>query len=312
MMQKDARVAVTGAGGLMGRNLTDYLHSAGYRTVLPLHRSDCDLTDRNAVKDWFRRASPSHVFHAAGYVAGIMGNLRNQATSFLQNTLINTHVIEASQVSRVEKIVAMGTVAMYPDPQPNERQPEADLWRAEPHASERGYAHAKRGMLAQLDVFRESYNLPYACAISTNLYGPFDRFDIEHGHVIPSLVRKFYEASQTGGNIIVWGDGSSLRDFLHARDAARALVLMMDHLEGPVNMATGLTHPIRDVVEILAAHTGLGDRVAWDRSKPGGQAYRAYDTSRLSVTNFVPEVDLAEGLRSTYDWYRDNATAARR
>jgi GDP-L-fucose synthase len=238
--------------------------------------------------------------------------MRNQALFFLRNTLINTHVVEASHAVGVRKICALGTVAMYPDSTTHAPLREEAVWFGVPHSSERGYGHAKRGMLAQLDVYRESYGLKYACALSTNLYGPNDRFDIENGHVIPSLVRKFYEAKQSGQSVTVWGDGSASRDFLHVEDAARALHLIMDHVEGPVNLATGQVHKIRDAVEILADHTGMTQRVVWDATKPNGQILRAYDVSVLREAGFATQVGFSEGLCATYDWYAAHAAKARR
>jgi len=200
---------------------------------------------------------------------------------------------------------------MYPDPLPNNPLREEDLWQGLPHFSEYGYAMAKRGMLAQLEAFRESYGTPFALVLSTNLFGPHDRFNTETGHVIPSLVKKFYDAKQTGAKITVWGDGSAQRDFLYVKDAVRALHAIMEKAEGPVNMATGVTRRIRDVVDILAAHTGLQDRVVWDSTRPNGQIFRAYDISKLSQTDFTCGIPLEEALAKTYDWYAQNTATAR-
>jgi GDP-L-fucose synthase len=312
MMGLDDTILVTGANGLVGTHVFKLLQSKGFTKVVGIGRAECDLTDYAGVRAFFTAVRPLYVFHAAAYVAGIMGNMRNQALSFLRNTLINTHVVAASQTVGVRKICAMGTVAMYPDAPTDARLREDMVWRGPPHSSERGYAHAKRGMLAQLDVYRESYGLEYACALSTNLYGPGDRFDIENGHVIPSLVRKFFEANKNNEPITVWGDGSARRDFVHVEDAARALLSIMDKVDGPVNLATGKTHAIREVVKVLAHHVGMDDRIIWDTMKPSGQVFREYDVSILSDTGFRCQIDLPEGLCTTYDWYATNVSTARR
>jgi GDP-L-fucose synthase len=312
MMEEDDIILITGANGLVGSHLLALLRSKGFRHVVGIGSRECDLTEFAAVRAFFAAVRPLYVFHAAAYVAGIMGNMRNQALSFLRNTLINTHVVAASHLIGVRKICALGTVAMYPDAAAHAPLREATVWDGPPHASERGYAHAKRGLLAQLDVYRESYGLQYACALSTNLYGPNDRFDIENGHVIPSLMRKFFEARQSGDPVTVWGDGSARRDFLHVEDAARALCVIMDQVDGPVNLATGETHAIREVVAVLAQHTGLTDRIVWDTTKPSGQFFREYDVSTLRDTGFRCQVDLPEGLRATYGWYATHASNTRR
>lgn len=312
MMRPADKILITGAGGFAGSNLVRFLRAQGFQNVVGLASRDCDLTNFEATQACFNAIQPAYVFHLAGYVFDIMGNMLNQAESYLRNTLINTHVIEASHKARVKKIMAMGTVAMYPDPLPSDSLREDMIWAGAPHNSERGYAHAKRGMLAQLEVSRESYGLNYVCAISTNLYGPHDRFNSDTGHVIPSLVHKFYEAKRDGNNVTVWGDGSAKRDFLYIDDTSRGLCVLMEKLEGPVNLATGRVNSIREAVEILAAHTNMQDRIRWDTSKPNGQPYRAYDISKLAKAGFICQINLKEGLQRTYDWYAANAETARR
>ncbi|OYW20449.1 MAG: hypothetical protein B7Z52_02285 [Burkholderiales bacterium 12-64-5] len=167
----------------------------------------------------------------AGFVRGIMGNMESKAESFLKNLLINTHVIDAAQTVGVKKIVAMGTVAAYPDPAPAYPITEDMIWSGAPHTSENSYGQAKRAMLAMLQAYQESYGLPFVFAISTNLYGPYDNFDVKHGHVIPSLIRKFYEAKCDGGTVTVWGDGSAQRDFMYIDDTAAALVACMERAQ---------------------------------------------------------------------------------
>ncbi len=157
-----------------------------------------------------------------------------------------------------------------------------------------------------------STDLPYAFVISGNLFGPNDKFDPEFGHVIPALVRKFHEAKLSGGRVSVWGSGTARRDFTYSADVARALIAIMQSVEGAVNLGSGQVCAIRDIVETLAAVTGLEDRIDWDASKPDGQDYRAYDLSRLFATGFRPQVSLADGLRATYDWYAAEARTARK
>jgi GDP-L-fucose synthase len=306
------KILITGAGGLAGRNLLEHFQAAGFTNICGLTSKDCDLTDLAATTARFEREQPAYVFHMAGHVFGIMGNMKNQGAAYFNNTLINTHVVEACRRVAVKKIVAMGTVAMYPDPLPSNPLREATIWQGAPHHSEHGYAHAKRGMLAQLAAYNESAQLDYAFALSTNLYGAYDRFNIETGHVIPSLIRKFYEARHNDGTVTVWGDGSAQRDFLYIKDAARALHLMLAEMSGVINLATGTVNTIRAAVQILATHTGLQDRVVWDASKPNGQVVRAYDVQKLTAAGFTPAYSLAQGLLETYEWYAANQATARK
>jgi GDP-L-fucose synthase len=238
--------------------------------------------------------------------------MENKGVSFRDNVLINTNVIEACRLSGVKKIVAMGSGCVYPYPSPGLPLKEDMVWQGRPHESEDSYAHAKRAMLAQLIAYREQYGLPYAFVISGNLYGPHDKFDVEHGHVTPSLVRKFVEAKSSGGRVSVWGNGSARRDFIYCTDVARALVAIMHHIEGPVNMGSGRVHTIRDIVDELGRITGLTDRVDWDHTKPNGQDYREYDLSILQSTGFQPAISLREGLAVTVDWFTKAADTVRK
>jgi GDP-L-fucose synthase len=167
-------------------------------------------------------------------------------------------------------------------------------------------------MLAQLDVNREAYKIPYAIVISCNLYGPHDRFDAEKGHVVPSLVRKFFEAKRDGKKVSVWGNGSARRDFMYVEDVARALELIMQKAEGAINLGSHDVHSIREVVDSLAAHTGMKDKIEWDAGKPNGQEYRAYDLAKLDALGFRTSTTLEQGLKKTYDWYAENHSVARK
>jgi GDP-L-fucose synthase len=311
MIQHDDTILITGGSGLAGINLKEYLQSQGFTRILAPTTGECDLTERQAALDYFERNKPDYVFHMAGFVRGIAGHMRNQGEAYLKNTLINTHVIDACHKAAVKKVVAMGTAAMYPEPEPGIPLAEEDVWKGPPHSSEYGYAQAKRGMLAQLQAYESSYGMPYAFAFSSNLYGPHDRFNTETGHVIPSLTKKFHDAKQTKTLVAVWGDGSAHRDFLYIKDAARALHTIMNNVTGPVNLATGTTRKIRDVVNILAAYTGMEEQIVWDTSKPNGYIFRAYNVSRLQAAGFACHYTLEQALRDTYDWYASHSSAAR-
>lgn len=302
-MKRDAVIMVTGAGGLVGSTLLQHLASKGFSQLVPVLRKDCDLSDPRSTDQLFARTRPAHVFHAAGRVYGILGNMMNQGLSFYDNSMINTNVVEAARRHGVEKITVMGTGAVYPYPPPGVPLREHMIHFGIPHASERGYANAKRAMLAMLEAYEESYGLKWAYVVSCNLFGPRDRFDVKFGHVVPALIRKFHDARSNGGSVDVWGDGSAQRDFMYSRDAARAFQTIMESVDGAVNIGSGVVYSIREIVDMLGAITGLADRVRWDPSKPNGQEYREYDLSRMRLTGFQCRHSIAEGLRETWDWY---------
>lgn len=295
-------IVVTGGGGVLGKALAEELRR-GSEPVHLLSRTEADLLDTPKTLVAFKALKPRLVYHLAGRVHGLGGNARFPADVFRDNIRINTNVIEAAAASGCEKIVAVSTVAIYNADAPKPVR-ETSIWTGEPHGGERAYGHAKRAMLAMLQAYSDQYGLAFAYPIMTNLYGPHDRFDPVNGHVIPSLITKFHRNRLAQVPIEIWGTGIAERDFLYATDAARALVLIADRHEGPINVATGEAVPIRTAVELMQQHTGLND-VSWDTSKPNGELYRRYDISQLAGLGFKPEISLAEGLGKTYDWYAD-------
>ena len=307
----DLRVVVTGATGLMGTALVAHLRESGYGMVIPLSRKDGDLADQATAVQVIAAARPDVVYHLAGRVHGIMGNLRAQGDSYLQNLRINTNVVDAARIAGVGKLIAMGSTAIYSDQVPQPMR-EDDLWRGPPHASEAGYAHAKRAMLAQLVAYRDQFGLDYAFCIATNLFGPNDLFNEQIGHVVPSLISKFERSRRTGDPVTIWGSGTARRDLMFAPDAARALLLAGEIFTGPINIATGSTVTIAEVVRKLADITGHTGDIVWDRSKPDGQMLRDYDVSRLAELGYRPGLGLTDALKLTFDWLRDNRAVARR
>jgi GDP-L-fucose synthase len=302
-LNKSDRILVTGAAGLMGSALVEHLRAEGFANVMPFTRADCNLIDTAATLAAFERLKPDHVFHAAARVYGIMGSLKNQGPLFYENTMMNTNVVEASRRAGVRKITVMGTGAVYPFPAPSLPLKEDMIFLGRVHPAHGAYANAKLAMLAMLEAYQDSYGLTWAYIVSANLFGPRDRFDSETGNVAPSLIRKFHDAKESGGNVTVWGDGSAQRDFVYIKDAARIALGIMKGAEGPVNMGSGQVYRIRDVVDALAEITGMGGRIEWDHSKPNGQAYRAYDLSKIMSLGLKPAYSIRDGLKETWDWY---------
>lgn len=306
----DSKILVTGGTGLVGRALTNELHTQGLTNTVSLGSRDCDLRDARAVHELMERERPDYVFHMAARVHGLGGNTMYKSDILVDNVLINTNVVEQSRRCGVKKIVVMGSGCVYPELKGQQELFEDQVWIGPPHPSEDSYAHAKRLMLAQLDAARNQYGLSSAFVISGNLYGPYDNFNVEEGHVTPSLIAKFHEAKQKGTPVKVWGTGAAIRDFTYSADVARALIAILRNLEGPVNMGSGQRHPIRDIVDILHELTAV--QVEWDSTKPDGQLVRFYNLERLSGTGFKASVTLDEGVRKTYDWYAANCSIARR
>lgn len=304
------RALITGASGLLGTALVSELHATGQVDMTALSSRDVDLTNLDATVAVFQTFRPDIVYHLAARVYGIMGNLRRQGLSYYDNTRINTNVIEASRLCGARKVVAMGSAAIYSDNVPLPMR-EEDIWLGPPHASEAGYAHAKRGMLAQLAAYQDQYDLDYAYCVSTNLFGPNDKFDEENGHVLPSLLSKFHRAIRDSTDVVVWGTGKATRDFLYSKDAARAMRMAGERISGPINLATGTAISIEEVVGILQEVSGFSGRIVWDRNKPDGQKLRDYDITKLRALEFKTEYSLREALAETYSWLTAHADTVR-
>jgi GDP-L-fucose synthase len=223
---------------------------------------------------------------------------------------MNTNVIEAATKTGVFKIIAMGSGCVYPDFEDGSPLKEEQIWLGPPHPSEAPYAHSKRLMLSHLEAAREQFATDFAFVISGNLYGPGDNFNTEDGHVTPSLVAKFFEASRSGGVVRPWGTGSAIRDFTFNEDMASALILIANSISGPVNAGSGHRHSILEIVQALSNLTGVS--VEWDSAMPDGQLARVYDLSRLFEAGFQPKTSLTEGLAKTFNWYADNYPNVRR
>jgi GDP-L-fucose synthase len=305
-MEKHSKVLITGANGLVGSALNEKLKALGYSNIIAIGRNECDLMNFEQTKEYFSNSKPDYVFHAAARVYGILGNMENKGLSFYENTMINTNVIEASRLADIKKITVMGTGAVYPFPPKTLPLKENEIFEGKPHPSEDSYANAKRAMLAMLNAYKESYNMEWAYIVSCNLFGPRDKFDIEYGHVVPALIKKFFDAKKTKQDVVVWGNGSAQRDFMYIKDVASLAVLIMHQVSGPINIGSGQVYRIKDIVEILTSISGMQGRVRWDSSKPNGQDYRAYDLSKIKRLGFNNKYSLDKGLYETWNWYLNN------
>ena len=307
---RPVRVAVTGAAGMLGRRVVEALQARHYH-VTGLTRQDADLMDARATNAAFQRIRPELVVHLAARVAGLGGNLATPGQMFYENILINTNVIEAARKAGARKVVAVGSTAVYSDMVPLPMR-EDDIWLGPPHGSEAPYGNAKRAMLAQLEAYKLEYGLEYAYATLTNSFGPDDKFDENHGHVMPSLISKFHRAVTNKEDVTIWGTGTPQRDFIYSKDTAAALVTIMEKGAGAINVASGRETSIRAMVELMAEIAQFKGQILWDRSKPDGQALRKYDISRLSALGFTPRYDLRAGIAETFEWFSSNVGHTRR
>jgi GDP-L-fucose synthase len=305
------RILVTGSGGLVGSAVVRRLEALGYQNIFGISRKECDLKATDDVLNLFRDINPDYVFHTAAKVYSIGGNKKNKALSFYDNIMINTNVIDACNKTNVKKVVAMGTVAAYPGVPPERVLREDMIFSGRPHASLDSYGFAKRAMLAMLLAYEESYNLSWAYVISNNVYGPGDNFNIDTGHVVPSLLKKFYDAKLSDTDVVIWGDGSAQRNFIYVDDLAKGLLLVADNFVGAINIGTFEIINIKYLSNIIFETLNFNNNIIWDISKPNGREFIPCDLTKLNQLGFKPDFNIKTGIKLTYNWLKENYTNIR-
>ncbi len=309
----DQRVVVTGGAGFLGSFVVEALRGRGVEPFVPRSR-EYDLRREADIARMLDAAKPHVILHLAAVVGGIGANRDNPGRFLYDNLIMGAQLMEHARQARVGKFVAIGTVCSYPKFAPVPFR-ETDLWNGYPEETNAPYGLAKKMLLVQSQAYREQYGFNSIFLLPVNLYGPRDNFDPQTSHVIPALIRKCVDAVRTGApEIVVWGTGQATREFLYAEDAAEGIVLAAEGYDGsePVNLGTGTEISIRDLVSLIARHTGFSGRVVWDASKPDGQPRRMLDTARAAeYFGFVAKTSFEDGLRKTIEWYRTTSAARR-
>ena len=307
-----ATVAVTGGTGFLGRHLAAELEGHGAK-VFALGRAGYDLRRRAEIDRMLADTRPDAVVHLAAVVGGIGANRDQPGRFFYENALMGIELLEACRVAGIPKTVVAGTVCAYPKHTPVPFS-EAALWDGYPEETNAPYGLAKKLLLVQAQAYRDQYAMNAVYLLPVNLYGPGDNFDLHTSHVIPAMIRKFAEARDRGeSRVVLWGDGSPTREFLHVRDAARAFRLALERYDGPdpVNLGSGEEIAIGELAALVAGATGYRGEVVWDTTKPNGQPRRRLATDRArALLGFEATVPLREGIAELVAWY-DSPTSTR-
>jgi GDP-L-fucose synthase len=322
-MEKSSRIYIAGHRGLVGRALYQKLRNKGYTNIITYSHKDLDLLNQSAVNSFFIQEKPEYVFLAAAKVGGIGANSTYPATFIYENIMIGFNLVHASYQSRVKKLLNFGSSCIYPRlaPQPIK---EEYLLTGELEPTNDAYALAKISMIKLCTAYNKQYGTNYLTVMPTNLYGLGDTYDIENSHVLPALIRKFYEAKISGTNhVVLWGDGSPLREFLYSDDLAEAAVFLMENKDAKdirnsagdfINVGSGQEFTIKELAEIICSVVYLEDlpsfsnkqlpepicRIIWDTSKPNGTPRKLCDISRLSALGFKAKTELREGIKNVY------------
>jgi GDP-L-fucose synthase len=300
------RIYIAGHRGLVGSALMRRLQTDPSVDLVLRTRSELDLTNQAAVRDFFARERPDQVYLAAAKVGGILANDTRPAEFIQDNLVIQTNIVDAAYRNGTRKLLFLGSSCIYPK---LAAQPMSEdcLLTGPLEPTNQWYAIAKIAGLKTCQAYRKQYGFDAICAMPTNLYGPGDNFDLAGSHVLPALIRKFSEAVQSNASDVeIWGTGKPRREFLHVDDLADACVFLMNRYSDlpPVNIGWGEDVSIAELAEAVAAATGFSGQLRFNSSKPDGTPRKLLDVSRMTGLGWKAGITLQEGIRSTVDWYR--------
>ena len=306
-MDSNSKVFVAGHKGLVGSAIVRNLKSKGFTNILTVDKEQLDLTRTLEVKMFFNMEEPDYVFLAAAKVGGIGANSKYPAEFIHDNLMIQTNVIDSAYRCGVKKLLFLGSSCIYPK---FSKMPitEDQLLEGQLEGSNDAYAIAKIAGIKMCQAYRKQYDFNAISVMPTNLYGPNDNFDLENSHVLPALIRKFFEAAMLRhGKVTLWGDGSAMREFLHVDDLAEACFVCMEKYddEEHINIGTGEDVTIKELAETVAKVVDYRNTIEWDTSKPNGTPRKVLNVDKIKSLGWEPKINLFEGIKSTYKWYRN-------
>ena len=301
-MEKQAKIYVAGHRGMVGSAIVRELNRLGYFNVIVRTSTELDLRNQSAVEMFYQQEKPDYVFVAAAKVGGILANNTYRAEFLYDNLCIQNNLIHNAHVVGVKKLLFLGSSCIYPKlaPQPLK---EEYLLSGYLEPTNEPYAIAKITGIKMCEAYRDQYGCNFISAMPTNMYGPNDNYHPENSHVLPALIRKFHEAAESNSpEVVVWGDGTPMREFLYADDLANALVyLMLNYDEREfVNVGYGSDITIGDLAKMIGEIVGFKGEIVFDASKPNGTPKKLMDSSRLFATGWQPKTHLQEGISLAY------------
>lgn len=313
-MEKDSKIYVAGHRGMVGSAIIRELKRQGYTNIITRTHSELDLISQEAVKRFFEEEKPEYVFLAAAKVGGIQANATHLADFMYDNMMLEMNVINAAWRNGCKKLEFLGSSCIYPRmaPQP---MPESCLLTSELEKTNEAYALAKISGLKYCEFLNRQYGTDYISVMPTNLYGPNDNYHPLHSHVLPAMLRRFHEAKETNSpEVVCWGDGSPLREFLYVDDLANLCVFLMNNYSGneTVNAGTGKELTIRELAEMVAATVGYKGRIVWDTSKPNGTPRKLLNVEKATKLGWTYKTELSEGLKQAYEDFLNNPMRAER
>ena len=309
-MEKDSKIYVAGHRGLVGSALKRKLESKGYTNLLFRTHKELDLTNQQEVNEFFEHEKPEYVFLAAAKVGGILANRTYPAEFIYENLMIESNIIHAAYKYGVKKLLFLGSSCIYPKLASQPLKEEYLLTGSLEETNE-AYAIAKIAGIRLCKHYNHQYGTNFISVMPTNLYGPNDNFDLETSHVMPALIRKFHEAKVNNEpEVVVWGTGKPLREFMHVDDMADACVFLMENYDFSeagefVNIGAGKDITISELVELIKEVVGFEGKIKYNTSKPDGTPRKLMDVSRLNGLGWKARISLKDGIKETYEWYQN-------
>jgi GDP-L-fucose synthase len=307
-MDNDSKILVAGANGMVGSAIVRNLESNGFANIIKGTRDDVDFTNQDETERYFCSEEPEYVFIAAAKVGGIMANSNYKADFLTENLQIQINLIQQSYNFGVKKLLFLGSSCIYPK---FATQPisEDQLMTGTLEPTNDAYAIAKIAGIMMCQAYRQQHGFNAISLMPTNLYGFNDNFDLQSSHVLPALIRKFHEAKVSEAPYVeCWGDGSPMREFLYVDDLAEACRVCMESYEESqhINVGTGRDVTIKELTEKIAKVVGYDGEICWDTSKPNGTPRKVLNVNKIKSLGWEPMVGLYEGIRRSYEWYKEN------
>lgn len=310
MMPKNALIYVAGHTGLVGSALVRALHAQGYNNLFLRTIAETDLTRQELVEKMFREVKPEYVLLAAAKVGGILANNTQRAEFIYQNLMIEANIIHSAFLTGVKKLLFLGSSCIYPRecPQPIK---EEYLLTSSLESTNEPYAIAKISGIKMCESYNIQYGTHFVSVMPTNLYGPYDNFNLQTSHVLPAMLRKFHDAKTDPSRqpVVLWGTGKPRREFLYVEDLADACLFVLNHYDQNqiINIGTGEDVTIAELAGMIQQTVEYQGEVVWDSSKPDGTPRKLLDVSKLKSLGWKPRLSLREGIAQTYRWYAENA-----
>jgi GDP-L-fucose synthase len=308
MISKTLKIYIAGHRGMVGSACWRLLDSKGFTNIIGRTSKELDLRNQSQVESFIREENPDIIIDAAAKVGGILANDTYPYEFLMDNMLIQNNLIRAAHQNNVPKFIFLGSSCIYPKMAPQPLREEY-LLTGPLEPTNEWYAIAKISGVKLIEALRKQYNRDYVALMPTNLYGPNDNFDLQSSHVLPAMIRKFYEAKENDhAPVTLWGTGTPKREFMHVDDLAQAVLFAMENKlpETLYNIGTGKDLSIKELAEMIQKTIGHQGDIVWDDSKPDGTPRKLMDVTKLKKVGFEPEIDLQRGVEATFVWYRNN------